>query len=470
MPGIELHLKQSLAFTSRATEILYGGAAGGGKSFLLRAKAIASALAVPGIQIYLFRRQYGELVKNHLDGAGGFRELLREYLQGGYCRIASAPPAVRFANGSTIHLCHCRFDRDVIRYQGAEIHMLLIDELTHFSEPVYRSLRARCRMPECAKSAGGNLMPLPLILCGANPGGPGHNWVKAAFIDLAEPFRIRRMPPEEGGMLRQYIPAKLEDNPSLDRNEYEARLAGLKSPWLVRAMLEGSWDIVSGGMWDDVWNPEIHVLEPFAIPHSWRIDRSFDWGFTKPYSAGFWAESDGSDVPLGNGGALHTVNGDLFRIGELYGWSGRPDDGARQTPREVASLIREQESLLGIAGRVRPGPADNSIFDSGGAPSPASEMERSGVRWTRSDKSPGSRKRGWILLRQRLLGAVQKNGAPGLYIFRNCGNFIRTIPVLERSAKDPDDIDTHAEDHIADETRYRLLASAVRTVSGGIRC
>lgn len=464
-PEISLHKKQALAFLSEATEILYGGAAGGGKSYLLRVKAISCAMQYPGVQIYLFRRQFSDLVKNHLEGPGGFRDLLEPYLRKKYCRIATAPPAIRFSNGSTIHLCHCRFDSDVYRFQGAEIHVLMIDELTHFTEKVYRYLRGRCRLPEKLNfSSGGTL---PLILCGANPGGIGHNWVKRAFIEFAEPYRIRLMEKEEGGMKRQYIPAKLEDNPSLDREEYESRLAGLKSPFLVKAMLEGSWDIVAGGMWDDVWDPEVHVVQPFEIPHSWRIDRSFDWGASKPYSVGYWAESDGSDVKLADGSTFHTVRGDLFRIAEIYGWNGRPNEGAGDSPRSVASLILEKEKALGIQSRVRPGPADNSIFDSSGYASIASEMERMGVRWLRSDKTPGSRRRGWVLLRQLLQNAKTKSEA-SLRVFSNCTHFIRTIPVLQRSDRDADDIDTAAEDHVADETRYRILATSKRTVSGSL--
>ena len=261
------------------------------------------------------------------------------------------------------------------------------------------------------------------------------------------------MPKEEGGMLRQYIPARLEDNPSLDAEEYSSRLLGLRSPYLVKAMLEGSWDIVAGGMFDDLWNPEIHVVAPFAIPSSWKLDRSFDWGASKPYSVGFWAESDGSDARLDDGSTLHTLRGDLFRIAEIYGWSGLPNEGCGHSPAEIARLILEKQELLGVGRRIQAGPADNSIFDASGRISIASDMERLGVRWLRSDKTPGSRKCGWVLLRQMLQGSVRRE-SPGLFVFSGCTHFIRTIPTLPRDSRDPDDIDTSAEDHIADETRY----------------
>lgn len=464
---VVLHRKQSLAFSSRATEILYGGAAGGGKSHLLRIKAIALALAYPKTQIYLFRRFYAELIRNHMDGPNGFRVLLDPFLKTGGCRITASPPSIRFRNGSAIFLCPCRCDHDVMKYQGVEIHALLIDELTHFSETVYRALRARCRVPGGLKGKT-PVPPLPLVLSGANPGGPGHNWVKAAFIDFAEPMEIRRMPKEEGGMLRQYIPARLEDNPSLDAEEYSSRLLGLRSPYLVKAMLEGSWDIVAGGMFDDLWNPEIHVVAPFEIPSSWKLDRSFDWGASKPYSVGFWAESDGSDARLDDGSTLHTLRGDLFRIAEIYGWSGQPNEGCGHSPAEIARLILEKQELLGFGRRIQAGPADNSIFDASGRISIASDMDRLGVRWLRSDKTPGSRKRGWVLLRQMLQGSVRRE-SPGLFVFSDCTHFIRTIPTLPRDSRDPDDIDTSAEDHIADETRYRILSVSRRSSSGGVR-
>ena len=231
-------------------------------------------------------------------------------------------------------------------------------------------------------------------------------------------------------------------------------------------MLEGSWDIVAGGMFDDLWDPGVHVISPFEIPLSWRIDRSFDWGASKPYSIGFWAESDGSDVTLDDGSALHTLRGDLFRIAEIYGWSGVANEGCGHSPAEIARLILEKQEFLGLTRRIQPGPADNSIFDASGRTSIASDMERLGIRWQRSDKSPGSRKRGWVLLRQLLKGSATRE-TPGLFVFRECAQFIRTIPTLPRDARDPDDIDTEAEDHIADETRYRILAVSRRSHSGG---
>ena len=228
---LNLHQKQGIAFESDATEILYGGAAGGGESHLIRVAALVWAAAIPGLQVYLFRRIRDDLVKNHMEGPKGFRAMLAGWTLCGFVRIVD--DEIRFFNGSRIYLCHCKDEKDVYKYQGAEIHVLLIDELTHFSESMYRFLRNRLRMV-------GIVLPpqfagrFPRILTGANPGNLGHLWVKATFVDAGS-YEIRKVAPDEGGMKRQFIPALLKDNPSMlsDDPEYELRLQGLGSKALV---------------------------------------------------------------------------------------------------------------------------------------------------------------------------------------------------------------------------------------------
>lgn len=438
--------------------MLYGGAAGGGKSHLLRVAAITWCRAVAGLQVYLFRREFPDLYKNHMDGPGGFPALLAGWTAEGFARINRSDNFIAFANGSKVHLCHCRHERDVYAYQGAEMHVLMIDELTQWTAGMYAFLRGRLRL-------GGLAVPeawrgrFPRALCGANPGGVGHNWVKAAFIDIAPPLAVTAMADEDGGMARQYVPARLEDNPTLTANDpaYGQRLEGLGGPALVRAMRLGDWNIVAGGMFDDLWRPAAHVVAAFTVPAGWRIDRSFDWGSSRPFSVGWWAESDGSDLTLPDGSVRATVAGDLFRIAEWYGWNGRPDEGCRLLAAEIARGIIAREAEMGLAGRVRPGPADGSIFDVENGNSIADDMARAGVRWLRADKSPGSRRHGWQRLRA-LLKAAGGGEAPGLYVVETCRQFLRTVPVLPRSDRMPDDVDTTAEDHVGDETRYRILA------------
>ncbi len=463
--NFHLHRQQGKAFLSTATEILYGGAAGGGKSHLIRVAAILWCLEIPGLQVYFFRRTFPDLNKNHMEGPTSFPNLLADLIQGGHCRINYGDGAMIFGNGSRIFLCHCQYEKDVENYRGPEFHVLIVDELTHFTEKMYRFLRSRCRIAglEIPHKYKGQF---PKVLCGTNPGGVGHNWVKAFWIDPAKEMEIWKPPKGEGGMVRQFIPAKLADNPTMMEGDpdYLEKLEGLGDQVLVRAMRDGDWNIVAGGMFDDVWLPGV-VREPFAIPASWRRSRSFDWGSAKPFSVCWWAQSDGTGDPKTGTPAL--PKGTWVQTGEWYGWNGKPDEGCRMLAGEIARGITLREKEQGIAGKVVPGPADNSIYDVQNGNCIADDMGALGVRWVRADKGPGSRKNGWEKMRQ-LFKAATKHPMeePGLIIFSTCRQTIRTIPTLPRDPTKQDDVDTDAEDHIGDAIRYRIampdkLAGAV---------
>jgi len=468
---LRLHERQTEAFLSPATEILYGGAAGGGKSHLMRVLAIMLCAEVPGLQVYLFRRLSDDLYKNHMEGPGGFFALLAPWIGAGWVKFNASKNFLEFWNGAKVWLSHCQYEKDKIKYQGPEIHVLLVDELTHFTESIYRYLRGRCRLgglkvPE--KYAG----KLPLVLAGSNPGGVGHNWVKAAFISPAKPGEIREMPKEEGGMRRQYIPAKLADNPTMSENDpdYADRLAGLGNAALVKAMLDGDWDIVAGGALDDVWSPRV-ILPRFAVPAGWRVDRSFDWGSAKPFAVIWWAECDGTEATLPDGSRFAPPKGSLIALHEWYGAKG-PNEGLRLPSGEIAAGIKEREKLLTasrwITATPIAGPADNAIsaVSQPGTPTIADEMAKAGIRWTESDKAPGTRKIGLDLLRARIKEAgKERPEAPALFVMDHCRELLAHLPVLPRDAKNPDDVDSDAEDHDYDATRYRVLATrrSVRT-------
>lgn len=460
LPPSDLHPKQLTAFQSHANELMYGGAAGGGKSHLMRRAAIAWCKWVRGLQVYLFRREFDDLFKNHMESSGGFRMMLADEIAAGECRIVDKQ--IRWKNGSIIHLCHCQHEKDVYGYQGAEIHVLMIDELTQWARKMYTFLRGRVRL-------GGLQVPkwlegvFPRILCSANPGGIGHNWVKADFVDVAPEQAVTQMPPKEGGMRRQFVRALLEDNPTLTENDpnYESRLEGLGDPALVKAMRKGDWDIVAGGFLDDVWDRDRHILKPFPIPASWRIDRSFDWGSAKPFSVGWWACADGTEATLADGTKWCPPRGSLIRIAEWYGWNGTANEGLKMPAAQIAAGIKEREARMGR--RVMPGPADGSIYDTDpGEISIGQKMANHGVTWNAADKSPGSRKNGWDALREMLQSAMQpKPESPGLWVFNTCTDgFIRTVPTLPRDAVKSEDVDTKAEDHCGDEVRYRVLAAS----------
>ncbi len=302
-----------------------------------------------------------------------------------------------------------------------------------------------------------------------NPYGIGHNWLKMRFQLPGMAHKVIREPGEPE---RVAIFGYLAENKILLKGDpdYLSRIKrAARDPAELEAWVNGSWDIVAGGMFDDVWDPKVHVVEPFPIPHSWKIDRSFDWGSSKPFSVGWWAESDGS-IAQTSRGPLHTVRGDLFRIHEWYGWTGKANEGLRMTAGQIAAGIVERELQWGIHDRVVPGAADASIFDEENDNCIADDMaepvkvngaEYSGVAWEPADKSPGSRKQGWEQLRKRFQNSARKHGEPrehpGLFVFRGrCPQFLRTVPILPRDDRDLDDVDTDAEDHCGDEVRYRV--------------
>lgn len=471
---LSLQPKQTEAFLTEANECFYSGAAGSGKSHLMRVAAVAWCSDIPGLQVYLFRRTSPDLLANHMVGPSGFPSMLSELADQKHVQINYSKNEIRFWNSSVIHLCHCQHDKDMYGYQGAEIHVLMVDELTHFSEEVYRYLRGRVRLGGLRipdhyyirdsngvvkeDNEGNKLCRMPRVLAGANPGGVGHAWVKRTFIDFAPPMTIKQMPDEDGGFRRQFIPAYLRDNQILVQNDpkYLARLRGLGSEALVSAMAEGNWDIPAGGYFDGVWNRNVHVLEPFEIPPSWRIDRSFDWGSSKPFSVGYWAETDGTEALMSDGTVRHFKKGTLFRIGEIYGWTGTPDEGVRWTAKKVAKEIKKFEDSRDWGWRVKPSAADSAIYTKENGPSIADDMLEEGVRWLPADKRSGSRHIGWLNMVKRLEASKESvMEEAGLFIFSNCLQFIRTVPSLPRDPNDAEDIYSKAEDHVGDEARYR---------------
>jgi hypothetical protein len=304
-------------------------------------------------------------------------------------------------------------------------------------------------------------------------GNSGHSWVKHRW----------RLPVGQDRMFGEVITDSLDKNGDVEPPRvavhghiqenhvllyadpgYIARIrSAARNHAELEAWLNGSWDIVAGGMFDDVWDRNVHVLPDIPlgmIPEGWRIDRSYDHGQSRPFSVGWWAESNGEPIKVNNR-LYGAVRGDLFRIAEWYGWTGEPNTGARLLSSEIAKGILEREEQWGIRGRVKIGVADGSIFDHyEPGLSVVGEMRKQGLDWYAADKSSGSRKQGWQQIRERMKasfpGEEGVREEAGLFILESCDQFLRTVPVLPRSDRDLDDVDTDAEDHIADEVRYRV--------------
>jgi hypothetical protein len=438
----QLHPTQDLVFRdNEANELLYGGSKGPGKSFLIRYCFCAWAMFTPGVQLYLFRRTHPDLWKNHMEGPSSFPNMLAKCEAKGQCAIIGKE--VRWANGARIFLNHLQLERHVTKYQGVEIHGAAFDELTQFTEYQYRYVTGSVRLGSFVPT-GPFAHIFPIILNGANPGGISHDFVKSRFIDQG-PYEIKhRTEKEEGGFYRQFIPARVEDNPELLKNDptYLERLEGMGNPELVRAMREGDWEVIAGSMFGYVWRNERHVCEPFAIPATWDIWRGGDDGYNAPASVHWLTQNPD--------------NGTFYVIAEIYEKGLLPDEFAKQTLEMDFSIrINFGDDEVDVNDLELAGKMDSAAFsDTGtGKESRAAQMNRLGCRWRAVEKGTGSR-----VMRAQMMHKVlapnplmhrDHNGVclPGIRFFSRCTAAIRTIPKLPISEKNPEDVDTTGEDH-----------------------
>jgi hypothetical protein len=444
---------------STAQEILYGGAAGSGKSYMMRVLAIILCMEIPNIKVFLFRRMYKELYINHVYSPDGFISMMKPFIDNGEVTFNKSDGVFNFFNGAQIYLCHAQHENDIQQYLGAEIHLLLIDEATQFSEKMIRFIRTRVRL-------GGLEIPdrwkklLPKIIYGTNPGGISHAYFKRNFVSHGE-GHVFKAPVQDGGMSREYVPARSRENTVMMRNDpnYGERIMGLGDDRLALAYLEGNWDLEEGAAFSDLWDSNVHIVNSIEIPRTWKIDRSHDYGYSAPAASIWTAESDGTYAII-NDRKVAIPRKSLIIISEKY-FADKDDKGLRLLPYELGQQMYEHESMNGLRMRTEAGPADASIFDKDrGMASIHDEYVKCGVRFTKADKRPGSRERGFVLTRQRLKAALTRNfEQPWLLVHRNCVHTITQIPELPISPENPQDIDTSANDHIYDAVKYRVLKS-----------
>lgn len=440
-------------------EVLYGGAAGGGKSYAMLADPLRY-FSNPNFRGLLLRRTNDELKELKWKA----RALYDNSVIKGTWREKDS--LWRFPSGAEMWLTYLERDEDVQRYQGQSFTWIGVDELTQYATPfAWDFLRSRLRStdPEITLS----------MRATSNPGGPGHSWVKKMFVDPAPvntefpatdidstealvhpdfykaPHPLAGQPHPKAGQplfYRRFIPASLYDNPYLIMDDkYEASLMSLPE-MQRRQLLEGDWSIVQGAAFSEFRTP-IHVIKPFPIPQSWRRFRSCDFGYST-YSAVHWYAIDPDDT--------------LYVYREMY--------VSKCTGRELAQRVLEAERDE----KITYGILDSSVWAMRGqsGPSIAEEMIHAGCRWRPSDRSQGSRVAGKNRLHE-LLKVRPGIETPGIQFFDTCRQIISDLPMIPVDPKGSDDIDDrYASDHAYDSIRYGIMsrpraASLFDTISTG---
>lgn len=436
---------RQIAFMQRPEyECLYGGAAGGGKSDALIAEALRQ-VHIPHYKAIIFRKTYKQLTELIDKSLNYYSRAFPN------ARYNKSEHCWYFPSGAKIYFGNMQSSDYKTNYQGKAYDFVGFDELTHFTYDEYSYMFSRNR----ANGPGTRVY----IRATTNPGGIGHGWVKERFITAAPPMTpikydvtITKPDGEKITIPRKriFVPATVYDNQELLKNnvEYIASLAMLPEAQR-KALLEGDWDSFEGQVFTEWRNdPEhyddrrwTHVINPFRIPSSWTIYRGFDWGYSKPFSVGWYAVDH---------------DGKIYRIREYYGCNGNPNQGVKIQPVEIAAKIRqiEQEDPNLKGRKIITGIADPAIFEEQKGESIASMMERSPnfVYWEKGDHS---RIPGKMQYHYRL--AFDEDGDTMFQVFNTCKHYIRTIPNLIYDEKDVEDIDTDGEDHIYDESRYVFM-------------
>jgi hypothetical protein len=394
------------------TDVLYGGAAGGGKSYAMLVDPLRYAHRAAH-RALIIRRSMPEL-RELIDKS---RELYPKAFPG--CKYREVEKLWNFPSGAKIEFGFLERDADVYRYQGQAYSWIGFDEITHLpTEFSWNYLASRLRTTDSEI--------VPYMRCTANPGGVGAHWVKNRYILPSEPDTSFV---GKDGLTRKFIPARLEDNPFLAMDgRYEKMLKALP-PTQRKQLLEGNWDVNEGAAFTE-FSLENHVIPPFQIPIYWDRVKGIDYGYASE-SACIWAAIDPSD-------------GTLIVYRELYrkGLTGQ-DLGTIITEMEVEDPFSVQ-GVLDTAAWSRTGTTGPTVGET---------LVRQGHKLRRADKN---RIQGKIQIHEYL--RLQPSGRPRLQIFSSCPSLIRELQSIPLDKTNPEDVNTHAPDHAYDALRYLIMS------------
>ena len=411
--------------------LLYGGAAGGGKTDWLVWHADQLSRRYPGHSTLALRRTFPQL-KDSL-----MRRSIEKIDQDGADYKVGEKEWV-YDNGSTIRFGYCDAEDDYRHYLSAEYDCVLFEELTEFSRLQFQMLRSRCRTTARKRAMGIR----PHVAAATNPGQVGHEWVKDFFVKATNHGeRIATQTIEALGQRKEltvgFVPARVSDNPHIDP-DYIFNLASL--PDIQRRQyLDGDWDIFEGQYFTE-WSNDVHVVPPFAVPPFWHRIRGLDYGFAAPFCC-LWGAID--------------PDGNIWIYREAY--------SKGLTATEQGKVVVER-STMRDGEAVRPEKIDYSVADpsiwnrTGTGLSIAQQYQAAGLHCR---KAMNARVDGWSRVRDWLRASpdpANPRFGPTLRVFSTCENLIRTLPLMIFDDTHPEDLDTNLEDHAADALRYLLMS------------
>ena len=394
-------------------DVLYGGAAGGGKSFAMLIDPLRSC-HMKGHRALILRRSMPEL-RELIDKS---RELYPRAFPG--TKFREVEKIWNFPSGAKIEFGFLEKDADVYRYQGQAYSWIGFDEITHLpTEFGWNYLASRLRTTDPKIKT--------YLRCTANPGGVGAHLVKKRYLEPAEPNKSFK---GEDGLTRKFIPARLLDNPYLAQDgEYERMLLSLP-PIQRKQLLEGNWEVNEGAAFVE-FNPSVHVVPPYDLPLQWERVKGIDYGYASE-SCCLWAAVDPQDKTL-----------IIYR--ELYK-KGLTGEALGQSITE-----REQEEYRSV-----PGVLDTAAWARTGytGPTIGEVLIKAGHKLRRADKN---RIAGKVQIHEYLKQATTES-RPRLQIFNTCPNLIKELQNIPLSKTNPEDVDTHAQDHAYDALRYLIMS------------
>ena len=393
-------------------DVLYGGAAGGGKSYAMLVDPLRY-MHIKEHRALLLRKSMPEL-RELIDKS---RELYPKAFTG--AKFREVEKIWRFPSGASLEFGYLDRDADVYRYQGQSYTWIGIDELTQYpTEFPLQYLQSRLRTT--------NKDIKCFIRCTANPGGVGGNWVKKRYLDTSPPNESFIGKDE---ITRKFIPAKLDDNPYLaEDGKYEKMLESLP-PVQKKQLLEGNWDVSEGAAFVE-FDYDTHCIDPYELPKRWERFKGIDYGYASE-SCCLWGTVDINDGTL-------IIYRELYRKG--------------LTGEELAGIITdmEMEDPFSVSGVL-----DTAAWAKTGTTGPTvgEALVRAGHKLRRADKN---RVQGKIQIHEYL--KIKENGRPKLQIFNTCPNLIRELQSIPLSKTNPEDVDTHASDHAYDALRYMIMS------------